>query len=164
VRTYRCRESAHLVRAVAALDEYVETVLVARLARPDAAVMLTRRADVDTSALTREAVGLRARIAEAGDLWESGVITAAELKLRRARLAEKLTTVETRMASVTRTEPLVGLAGNPDAEQVWKGLPIDRKRAALEVLATVTVLPAGRRGRGFDKATVEITPKSADDR
>ena len=82
VRSYRCRASAHLVRAVGPLDDYVTEVMVERLSRPDAVDLLSPKNGVDTTAWAREANVLRQRITEAGDLWESGVIGPGELKVR----------------------------------------------------------------------------------
>jgi hypothetical protein len=62
---------------------------------------------------------------------------------------------------------LAGVADAPDPTKVWEGLDLSRRRAIVDALATVTILPA-RRGRRpgwqpgqsyFDPETVEITPK-----
>jgi hypothetical protein len=42
---------------------------------------------------------------------------------------------------------------------VWAGLDIGRRRAVLDCLMTVTVLPITRPGPGFDPDTVRIEPK-----
>jgi hypothetical protein len=46
------------------------------------------------------------------------------------------------------------LAG-PFAAERWAAAPLDTKRAVIEMLATVTILPTGT-GRSFDPATVAI--------
>jgi site-specific DNA recombinase len=155
VRAYRCRESAHLVRAAAGLDDYVEKAIIERLSRPDAADLLAPRVDVDTTALHAEANAIRGRITEAKDAWESGVFTLAELKVRTSRLRERLTEVEGKLNAASGRDPLVGLAGNPDAAKVWKALDLGRKRAALDAVMRVTVMPA-KRGRYFDHNSVRI--------
>jgi len=162
IRAYRCRDSAHLVRAVAGIDDMVERVVVGRLAKPDAAALLTVTPEVDTATLSRQVNELRARITEAGGLWEDGVITGAELKVRRSRLTEKLANVEAQLRTASGRDPLVGLAGNPDAATVWEGLDLGRRRAVLDTLVTVTVLPA-KRGRYFDPASVDIAWKRRSD-
>lgn len=162
-RHYRCRRLSHLARVAEPLDAWVEQVIVARLSRPDAASLITVRADVDVAGLASEANELRARITTAGDLWESGVITDAELKVRRGRLNDRLSKLDAQMNAAAGSEPLAGLAGNPDAAQVWAGLDLARRRAVLDTIAVVTVKPAprGRQPDGsyFDPATVRVEPK-----
>ena len=62
---------------------------------------------------------------------------------------------------------LAGVADAPDPAKVWQGLDLSRRRAIVDVLATVTIL-SGRKGRRpgwqpgesyFDPRTVDITPK-----
>jgi len=158
---YRCSQAAHLVRTAGPLDEFVQAVIIERLSRPDAADLLAPASNVDAVVLAREANGLRARIAEAKDAWESGVLTLADMKVRTARMGDKLDAIEATLASAAGRSPLAGLAGNLDAATVWDGLDLGRRRAVLDVLLTVTVLPRDRRGRGFDPDSVRVTPRDA---
>jgi site-specific DNA recombinase len=41
----------------------------------------------------------------------------------------------------------------------WNGLELADQRLFIDRLCTVTILPSGRRGRGFDPTTVDIAPK-----
>lgn len=41
------------------------------------------------------------------------------------------------------------------------GRPLADKRVVIDRLMTVTILPSGRKGRGFDPTTVRIEPKHA---
>ena len=143
---YRCFNHAHLTRVAEPLDMHVSAVLCARLARKDAVGLLpTSRADrIDTTALASEANALRERIREAKDLWESGVLSAADLKSRQARLAEKLTRVQAELHSAAGHNPVADLAGRPDAAEVWLGLDLGRRRAILDAVAIVWVLPLAK--------------------
>jgi site-specific DNA recombinase len=158
--TYRCRTSAHLMRSAPRLDEFVEEVLVQRLSQQDIAPSLARK-DADTGAAETEAAAIRVRLTEAGDLWESGTLTAAEYKLRSARLRERLAQIEAQLATEMTRSPLDDVVGAEDVRTVWDGLDLGRKRAILQALAVVTVLPAPR-GRGpsgayFDPESVQFT-------
>ena len=156
---YRCFTSAHLTRVATPLDEFVSKVLCARLSRPDAIDLLPGPgAGVDTAALAREANALRARIREAKDLWESGVLSAVDLKTRHARLAEQLAAVQGKLRSASGRNPVADLAGRADAAEVWAGLDLGRRRAILETLMTVSVLPLAKPpGRApFDPDTIRI--------
>jgi len=142
---YRCFNHAHLTRVAEPLDLHVAAVLCARLARKDAVDLLPTGADVvDTAALAAEANALRERIREAKDLWEAGVLSAADLKVRQARLAEKLADVQARLRSAAGHNPVADLAGRPDAAEVWVGLDLGRRRAILDAVAIVWVLPLAK--------------------
>lgn len=158
---YRCMR-LHLTRKAAPLDDLVERHIIAVLSLPDIHALTARQPGVDTSALTLKAAALRARIREAGDLWEDGTIDAAELKARRARLGEKLAAVEAALHAATGTDALAGIAGAPDPGVLWEDMHLGRQRAVLDALLTVEVLPAARRGRprkgeGIDPDSIRIS-------
>ena len=44
---------------------------------------------------------------------------------------------------------------------VWDVLDIDRKRAIVDMLMTITLLPPGRGARSLDPATVQIEWRAA---
>ncbi|MBT2380924.1 hypothetical protein AMK21_07910 [Streptomyces sp. CB00316] len=72
----------------------------------------------------------------------------------KARLAD----VETQMAHPQRSRILVDIVTAEDPIKAWKDLTLDRQRAVVVTLATVTLLP-GRPGRApFDPRSVRIEP------
>jgi site-specific DNA recombinase len=162
---YRCMDHAHLTRVAEPLDLHVSAALCARLAREDAVDLLpTKGPDrVDITALSAEANALRERIREAKDLWEAGVLSVADLKSRQARLAEKLADVEGRLRSAAGHNPAADLAGRPDAAELWLGLDLGRRRAILDALAIVWVLPLAKPpGRApFNPDSVKIEWKDS---
>jgi hypothetical protein len=143
---YRCFNHAHLTRVAVPLDEYVSAVLCERLARPDAIDLVPAKQQdtIDTAALSTEANALRERIREAGDLWESGALSAADFKIRKARLDQKLTDVQAQLRSAAGHSPVADLAGRPDAAEIWAKLDLGRRRAILDTSAIVWVLPLSR--------------------
>jgi DNA invertase Pin-like site-specific DNA recombinase len=157
--SYRCIESGHLAVAHDPLDAYVEEVVVERLSRPDAAELLVAGPDVDVSALAQEANGLRARLVNLGDLVESGDMTPVEYRQRKARLSEKLADIEAEMTAAAGTSPLASIAGRADADEVWAGLDLAHRRAVIDTLVEVVVLPAQSRGKGFDRGRVRFVPR-----
>ena len=60
------------------------------------------------------------------------------------------------MARSSRLGALAGIVDARDPAKVWLGLPIDRRRAVVRALMTVTVLPSGKRGNQFDPDLVRI--------
>jgi hypothetical protein len=140
---------------------FVERVIVERLARPDAVELLRREPErVDTEPLHTEAVELGQRLEQLAEAFSDGAITVAQLRTGTERLQGRLAAVRADIAAATTIDPLVGLAGAPDVAERWAGLDLKRKRAVLEVLMLVTVLPSNRRrainGDRFNPESVRI--------
>jgi site-specific DNA recombinase len=155
-RTYRCgRTRGHLSRAAAPIDELVAALVVGRLSRPDAVDLLSTPGDgVDVGALREEASALRTRLGELSDLFADGAITAAQLTRGTERARARLEVVETQMADAGRFPVLGELVSADDVQAAWDDLDLDRRRAAIDTLMTVTLLPPGRGARVFDPRTV----------
>ncbi len=148
---YRCRTAdrdgaSHVVRGVQVLDEFVQGVIVERLSRPDAR-SATAPAKVDTLPLQREAEALRSRQDELARGWAAGALTQAQLLAADSELRTRLEEIERRLAAEGGSSVLEELVGTLDVAAVWDALPLDRRRAVLQALVVVTVLPRARRGR-----------------
>lgn len=159
---YRCASRAvvegggHVVRAAAALDEYVTAALIARLERPDVVEALRpREGDTDNRALVTEQAALRARADDAARLFAAGTISAAQLARITQDIAQREGEVTAQIAARTGS-PVAAVAG-PGLRERWPSLPLDTRRAVLDTLAVVTVLPSSGRGRApFDPSAISI--------
>jgi site-specific DNA recombinase len=164
---YTCRTGKHVVRDAAELDAYVEAVIIERLSRPDAAELLTPDQTGDTTALHLRDAALRARLDKLGRLYGEDVIDAAQLAQGTAAIRVQREQITAQLAAASRGSVLVGVADASDPAKVWAGLDLSRKRAIIEVLVDVVILPAhkGRRAGWqagetyFDPASVAITWK-----
>ncbi|MCA1836684.1 MAG: recombinase family protein [Actinobacteria bacterium] len=177
---YRCkardttRQSGHVTRAAQPLDEYVERIIVARLQRPDAANVLTTPTDtdLDTTALHTEAAAISQRLTDLSTAFADGAITLAQLRTGTDKLRTRLTDINDTLTAAAAANPLIGLAGQPNIADLWygttpdrsNGLDLGRRRAVLNTLLTVTVLPTsrGRRPDGsyFDPTGIHIDWKT----
>jgi DNA invertase Pin-like site-specific DNA recombinase len=153
---YVCKHCFGVTRDMERVDELVAGVVVARLARPDARELLITEKRTDINALRDAAAALRARQDEAAVLFADGAITGSQLKISTASLADQLAEVESKMLDANKSRVFDGVIGAADPGAVWAGLPLDRRRALIDILMTVTIAPIGRVGRGFDPASVEI--------
>jgi site-specific DNA recombinase len=159
-KAYVCHSTPHIRRNAAATDDYVAFMIIDRLSRPDAANLLRPpvRPGIDTVALRAEQKRLEIAGTSQARMHALGEITDSEMRagsrLRQARLAE----IAGQLSAVTAPDPLAEFRGAPDAGAVWDALPLARKRGVLAVLARVTLLPAARRGSGFDLASVRVEP------
>jgi site-specific DNA recombinase len=157
---YRCRRTKHLARFALPIDDLVERYVIRRLSRPDAAELLVDREAPDAAQLREQALTLRGRInALAAEFAEDDDASPREFREASQRLRARLAEVEAKMAHPQRSRVLVDLIAAEDPAEAWKAMMLDRQRAALDVLAEVTLL-RGRVGRGpFDPTTVRIVPR-----
>jgi len=161
--TYQCRAASrgisHLRRTVRPVDDFVVRVITGRLAQPDAADLLPQdgRPDIDVAALRKEAAALRELLDEQARLHARRIIDGRQLEAGSAELRGKLDQVEQQLTDAAGTSPLAGIAGRPDAAEIWKGLDLGRKREIVKAMVTVTLLPVEKlSGRVFDPDTVRI--------
>jgi len=159
---YRCRAalaattggSAHVVRDAAALDKYVRDVTVARLSRRDAAALLAPPAR-DLAPLRADRERLLTKRSEDLALRRAGAYDAAEFLAISRDFRERLARVDKDLADAQSGDVLAGLVGVADVAEVWDGKPdagqpglsLERRRAVVAALWSVTVLPRERRGR-----------------
>ncbi|KIP95847.1 hypothetical protein RU09_00340 [Microbacterium sp. MEJ108Y] len=156
--SYVCSECYRVRRKQDSVDDAVDRVLIGRLQMPDAAALFTQ-GDPATLQEARDTIeALDARLANAADMFATGDIDAAQLTRITERLrADRVQAAAALDAALPPAVPaeLIG----PNALQVWGGLSMDVKRAVLDTLVTVTILPSGS-GKAFDPATVRVTWKS----
>jgi site-specific DNA recombinase len=158
---YTCRTGKHVVREAAEVDAYVEAVIVERLSRPDAADLLAPDRKGDTSALHLKDAALQARLDEYGRLAGEGEIDASQLVQITASIRRQREEITAALAAMTRGSVLAGVADAEDPAKVWAGLDLSRKRAIVDVLIDVVILPAhkGRRA-GWRAGETYFDPES----
>lgn len=160
---YTCTTSKHLTRDCVELDAYVSAVIVARLSRDDATDLLTRTGGKDTVDMHVRAVELRERLDGLAAVYADGAIDGRQLREGSQRIRASLDATEAEIAEAGRESVLAGLVGVPDVAAVWDGLTLDRRRAVLDALVTVTVLPSGRgRPAGWRKGDSYFRPDTVD--
>lgn len=157
---YRCRRTKHLARFALPIDDLVERRVIDRLSRPDAAELLVNQESPDLGELRAQALTLRGRIdALAAEFADDDNASPREFREASERLRARLAEVEARMTHPQRSLVLVDLVLAEDPAEAWQRMTLDRQRAVVSELVTVTLL-RGRTGRvPFDPATVRIVPR-----
>ncbi len=160
--TYVCQHGYHLRRSMDGLDALVTGLVTARLARPDAAALLSRGDDGQAQEAADKAAALRARLDTAADAYAEGTIDGAQLTRITAKLRPELEKWQQVAPASSSAPELLDLAG-PDIAERWESLPLARKRGVIDLLLEISVLPATRRGghNVFDPDSVRITWKTA---
>ncbi|MFC4554180.1 recombinase family protein [Georgenia faecalis] len=157
VRTYQCSGAKHLSVKAADVDEYVHALVVARLARPDAAELVRPSSNVDVPALRTEANALRGRLDEGARLFADGTITGAQLARINGDVEAALEVVERKIAAAGERDVLARFVGADDVAALWGRLDVLTQRAVIDALFSGIVLHSpGRGARNFRPECVEV--------
>ena len=143
-------------RAAEPVDDYVNALVVARLAQPDAATLIRTGPEVDVQGLRDEAAAQRTRLRELTDLFTGGCITSAQLARGSEAIRGRLEELERHMAKVVQVDSLGPLVTAPDVKLAWEAADLDIRRAVIDALMTVTMARVGQGRRGFDAQTVVV--------
>ncbi len=154
-RVYQCSQSKHLARAADPVDDLVERVIVARLRREDLRDLLA--ADhPDVAKFRTDAAALRERLDQVAADYADGAINARQLQIATTRVEGRLAEVTKQLAEAGRASRLGIITGADDPGQAWLDSDVGARRAVVDALATVTLLP-GKAGRApFDPETVAV--------
>jgi site-specific DNA recombinase len=158
-RTYVCK-AKHLARAAEPIDSMITGLLVARLSRPDARELLYEDRQPDGDHWRDRAQALRAKLDAIALAWAEDQVSDSQFKRTTEKLRADLADAESRVSYSSRADVLRDLV-TKDAAMVWEALPLDRQRAAIDALLTVTLLPPGRGKKKLDPATVKVAWKKA---
>jgi len=166
-QVYKCRV-CYLARRADLVDDVVagtregdEGVLISRLSQPDAADLIAPSVDLDS--LRTEAVELRQRRDDLADLLAEGLLSRERVAEQAARLTRRLAEVEDQMNAALGQSPAAGLVAAEDVAAAWEAMDIRARKAVIDRLMTVTILPAGK-GQRFTEDQVLIdwhTPAEA---
>lgn len=157
---YRCRD-AHVQRTQDHMDNYITAVILTRLSRPDAVMLLHAPDDAPArQAAMQEAERVRHRMAEAAESFADGLIDGAQLQVINSKLRPRLAELEAAAAPPPdRALALAGLVGAEDIEAKWAELSVEQRRLVISTLLDIEVFPGGR-GNFFRTEGIEITWKS----
>ena len=169
-RTYNCRATKHLSRAAEPVDALiaggeidgvpVRGVVVERLSRPDATALLASSHAPELDDLRSKAEAIRERIDNLAIGIEEGILTLAAARKSSDRLRSELAGIEARIQQATSADVLGPLVHAPDVAAAWAGCDLKQRRAVIETLMTVTLLPPPRGRRAFEPESVRIDWKS----
>ena len=146
--TYICKlrpkpeGTTHVRRNAMMLDDFVAAKVIARMSLPDAAdLAVTAPAGVDVNAL-------RLRIKDLGEskkallrMFTNHQIDEADMVTETAEIREELVKLEQTLAAQTPRSPLTPLIGAADVAGVWESMSLGDRRAAVDKLMIVTILP-----------------------
>lgn len=154
-RSYRCPQH-HVRRQLAALDEYVDAIVIGRLTAPDAQLVLDEP-ERDLPAMQTARDGLQDRLNELSSMFAGGLIEGSQLKRGTAELREKIAVLDAELAAARMVSPLADLVLTGDQlGKRWAELSPDLRGKVINSLLTVTVQKSPKGLRRFDPSYVDI--------
>jgi len=157
---YTCTQHSHLARNVAGADAVVFAHVLYAVTHPRAFELLGPTApDIDADGLRAERAQIRQRLDQLAADEMLGTRTRSQVDVAteagRARIAQ----IDDLLRTQVSDDPLSDLVNSPDPVQAWADMALANRRVIIGRLCTVTIMPSGRRGRGFDATTVRVDPK-----
>ena len=158
---YRCRSRTgrHAVRDAESLDEFVVSLLLERLSRPDAVELLETRVGEDLGALLAEKAALEAQLDALGMAVAEEGLNPRTAAVATRSIEVKISAVDQRISAAAFVDPLAAIVGAEDVAARWDELHLDQHRAILRELLEVTVHPVrfGSRAGGPDDPREGLT-------
>lgn len=160
---YRCNPATrtepgpHVKVRSEPVDEFVESVVIARLSRPDIAQLIKPASNVDVAGLQSEASAIRVNLDEMAADRALGLVTRSQMLTATDRGNARLAEITLALADAGSGNVLTPFVAAENVRKIWDSLDAPRKRAVIRVLAQVTLNPAGQGARVFDPETVIIT-------
>jgi DNA invertase Pin-like site-specific DNA recombinase len=145
---YRCRGKVDpvtkkrkhcMTRQAVQLDLYVAAQVVERLSRDDARDLLLDDSSAARDASAR-AEALRLRKRHLLEVWDDDM-SPQDLKTAVRALDEKIAEQEALAVPSVRRPVVEALVAADDVEERWESLPLSEKRAVINALVSVVVLP-----------------------
>jgi DNA invertase Pin-like site-specific DNA recombinase len=155
---YRCSEGC-VYRTGAAVDDAVTALIRARLERPDVAHLVNRPAGEEATAAAAELRKQHGRLVKVEADYDEDLIDGKRYKEKKAKIETEIAVAQARLARVTAGSEVAGVVTAPDPVKAFDGAPLGVKQAVIRFFCDVTLLPTPRGRRGFDPASIRITPK-----
>lgn len=125
------------------VDQAIGAIMVTRFKDPDFLAPLLPKAE-SLDLLRSEQAALTRAMEELGEDYADGLVQRAEFRKLRTRQNEAMANLEQRMAKAMQTTRLSGLPPLPQLARDWFNndlVPVEVKRAAIEVFVKVTLVP-----------------------
>jgi DNA invertase Pin-like site-specific DNA recombinase len=150
---YACTEKWCVQRDMTRLDSLVEEVVIARLARADAARLLKPK--VDVAPLQQQADDLRRRRDDLASALSEGLLTLASVRVESKRLTDQISALEASIEAADDSLGLAELVASSDVRSKWAEISLSKRRAVIDTLMAISVRRQ-KNTRVFEPADVLI--------
>jgi hypothetical protein len=157
---YKCTQHSHLARNVAGVDAVVFAHMLYAVTHAKAFELLgPTAADIDADGLRAERAQIRQRLNQYAADEVLGTRDRSQVDVATEAGRTRIAQIDDLLRTQVSDDPLTDLVNAADPVQDWADMPLANKRVIIGRLCTVTIMPSGRRGRGFDAATIRVDPK-----
>lgn len=160
IPSYRCAVHCCVSRRRLDVDGFVTAAVIDALTEMDSTSVWGTPAPAALAA--EEARELQERLDRAADQYAAAEIDARQLARITAALRPQIASAQAR-ARIVDDSPLLSDLIGPDAERLWEGTSLSRRRAVVDLLMSVRIHPGRRGTKTFDPNLIEITWKPSDD-
>jgi site-specific DNA recombinase len=156
---YACKNPGCLKvrRRMSDVDAWVTAHIVTALTRD--IDVLTARRDVDTTDLLARLQEIEGDKNQAAAMVASKQITLSQLAIINADYDREVTEIQARMRDSEKIAVLEDFIGVSDVAAKFDSIGLDRRRAVINLLCTVTVHPGQAARRPFNEELVKVAPK-----
>ena len=154
--SYRCSARGCFARNRNDVDRLVTDTIIGWLSQPEAAAAFGSERNPDIAVAIERAQEIRARLDTVTDMFANGGMDRRQFERATARLRPMLETAEAAARVIDDRPLLTGLLGAADVRAVWDSLPLARRRAVVDLLVEVRIVPSRPGTRTFDPHSVEI--------
>lgn len=155
---YRCA-TCGMNRTREHVDNWVVQVVRKRLSRPDLADTIPTGDEPRLQAITTEVGERQAKVKRAQNDYDAGDIEGYDYRRVKERERTAIDALEAERRSLTATTDLGGVLDAPDPVAAFDNADLMIKRRVIDFFVTVRLYPHPRGKKGFDPATVKVTPK-----
>jgi site-specific DNA recombinase len=162
-RNLKCPEGPgrHVVRRAERIEQFVVAVILERLRRPDVIDLVQPVGEgVDLRALQTESQTLTKHLSEYAQDAGAGRLSRQEYFELRAAAHTRLSAIDAQLADAGRTNIVAQFTdATRDPSEVWESCSLSTKRAVIDTLAVIRVMPGGAgrpKGGLFDPDCVRI--------
>lgn len=144
-KLYSCKNMGcyKVGRDMKALDELVTDLIKARLSQPDAAQLFVRP-EMDLRPLYNELKAKRKKLDQIAVDYAEDMLTREQANIATRRLESRIDELEREIAICSQPSDFHDFDPASDVSAWFDSLPLDRKRALISMLCTITVSPVGR--------------------
>lgn len=152
---YRC-PTLHLTRQAPKVDEFITTLVVGRLAQPDALDLFTSGGDGRSrlAEISQKIIDGRARLDGLAEAYAVGAIDAQSLRAGSKRIQEQMEALDAELVAEVVDPALATLSRAADVPGVFAGLPLESRRRVIGTLMSITLEAVGSGRRTFDPRSV----------
>ena len=156
-RAYKC-PSNHVRRQGERLDAYVDAVVLGRLARPDARLIVDTAEEIDVPALQVSRDALQVRAEQLTSMFAQGDLDSASFGRGMAEIRESISVVDEQLARARQSSPILDLVLSGDAlAERWAEMSADLRGKVIATLVSVEVMPSPKGQRKFLPDFVRIS-------